>query len=241
LFCRAVATNLFPHSFFGMGEFGLYSLEARDRPETTDGDERFSLAFEGRDAIPDLVRCYESANPAADLELFRNLYQENTELWCARDIRLSDRPVVAAAWLFRRQYVFPLGGYEQFSIRLDVQDEHRVFLGTVYVHSGYRRRGLYSRLVAAITKGGAELQVFAWVDADNRVSTTAHEKIGFRRVGTICYVRAGRRMWCYIRAPGIARRFWQIRRGKRLIVAMEGGEVISGRPRAPCTEGTATS
>ena len=82
-------------------------------------------------------------------------------------------------------------------------------------------------MVAAIRTGDAELHVFSGVHAENRVSIAAHEKIGFRTVGTIRYVRVGPRMWFHIRFPGIVRPWRQIRKGKRTVVEVEGRGALS--------------
>ena len=210
-----------------MGKFCLYSLDGQDQPGTFDGDRSFSLALEGREAIPDLAHCYGSSNPEANRELFERLYQANTELWCAQTYLFRAGRSSATTWLFRRHYVIPLEGYEEFSICLDLQGNDRAFVGTVHVHADYRRRRLFSRMVAAIRKGDAALHVFSGVHAENHVSIAAHEKIGFRRVGTIRYVRVGPRMWCHVRFPGIARRWRQIRKGQQISVEAEGNRTLS--------------
>jgi GNAT superfamily N-acetyltransferase len=103
----------------------------------------------------------------------------------------GEAQAMGICWVFGSNYTLTYARYADKNIVFSLPPD-AVFIGNAFVSPHYRRRGVYSRLLAGVASGlrwpTHTSQILAAVESGNDQSRKAHAKNGFVTVAAIYYV-----------------------------------------------------
>lgn len=202
---REIVSTLIPSKYAGFYQSVFFRLD-RSRPvemkELSDWEIRRATAVE----LPDLVDDLYGGNPKT-LEFYETFFHNGIEPWIAR----SDGKIAGVVWLYSGSYLLPWGGYDAWLLQVEVEPTAK-FVANVFVDPARRGQGVFPLIVEHCFDAYPESEFYSAIDEMNLSSIRSHEKVGFRRCGSVYFVRIFRRTRCIFRTKrGKSRSFRMIR------------------------------
>ena len=142
-----------------------------------------NVAPGGAAEVREIVESFDNDDHST-AELYRTFLERGAEPWCLKE----NGRVLGVVWFFRNRYRIPWEGYDAYVFGIHLEPSE-AFVANVFVDPNNRGRGLFAEIVRAFRAGNPETTLFSSVSASNPVSLRAHEKIGFRRIGTLHLLR----------------------------------------------------
>lgn len=212
LFISSMLANIFPPSAIGMGKFYLYSNNAEIPTQHNDFNSNFLIEIGNVRDLYKVAQCFGTTDPNRAIVGFKRFFENEGELWIARDTAGNNENIAGVVWVFRNKYLIPFEGYDNYSIRLNI-GLNNAFIATVHVNTDYRRHGIFSHMMKHIKSSCQELNFFSAVDANNQVSILAHKKLVFKNIGRTYFLRIFSKTFCYFSIPGKTKKIIKLEKG----------------------------
>lgn len=213
LFVRAIFINIFPPSMIGMGKFYCYSCSTDISIQMDNPDLSLLIGSGDIKDFPCVARCFGTESSERVIACFHEFLKYGGELWIARDGKVDPKIVAGVIWVYRNKYIIPFEGYGNYCIRLNI-GINNAYIATVHVNTGYRRQGVFSKMMYHLRCSCRDTSFFSTVDAINTVSILAHEKNGFHIIGRIYFLRIISKTFCFLSIPGCNHFFLKLSKGR---------------------------
>jgi len=169
----------------------------------------------GAAEVQEIVESFDNGNPTM-AELYRTFLERGAEPWCLQE----NGRILGVVWFFRKRYRIPWEGYDAYVFGINLEPT-KAFVANVFVAPNSRGRGLFAEIVRAFLDSNPETTLFSSVSASNPISLRAHEKIGFRRIGTLHLLRIMNIAFGRFSLWKSASRLLRLRRGMEVEISLE--------------------
>jgi GNAT superfamily N-acetyltransferase len=185
--------------------------------------------FRGTESsVPEIVSDLY-ANSPQELAFYEQYYREGIEPWIAR----SHGKIVGVIWLYTGSYLAMWEGYDAWLLNVHVESSGK-FFANVFTDPAARGKGVFSHLAEQCFAAYPESPFYTCIEVSNTASIRSHEKVGFRRNGTIYYIRFFQKTFCFFRPKkGLQKggtRFLLLKRGQAVDIDFTGFPAPFVRP-----------